>query len=141
MPMSQNTPTFNDLMQAGRTAMNAGRPREAHRLWKDAAALDPYNEQVWIALLEVIENDDDKRVCLQNILQINALNVQARRELNRLEARSQRVALQTQEREIAQVGKRRRRRSVFTRAILIGLAIGLSGAFFGIVISILIYGR
>lgn len=126
-------------MQAGRTAFNAKRREEAHKLWKEAAAIDPYNEQVWIALLEVVDDDSDKLVCLQNILQINTLNVQARRELNRLQAKMQRAELKQKEDQEASQGQNRRRRSVLLRAVFIGLAIGLSGAFFGIVISILLF--
>jgi DNA-binding SARP family transcriptional activator len=139
--MSENTPTYAELMQSGRAALNTGRREDAHRIWKQAAALDPYNEQVWLALLEVIDEDADRRVCLQNILQINALNVQARRELNRLESKMQRTKLQEEEMAQAQQGQRRRRRTVLLRALFLGLAIGLSGAFFAIVISILLYAR
>jgi hypothetical protein len=128
-------------MQAGRAALNAGRRKDAHRIWKEAAELDPYNEQVWIALLEVVNNDHDKQVCLQNILQINALNVQARRELNRVDAKLQRAELKLRESQRADRGQRRRRRTVIFRAMLLGIAIGLSGVLFAIVISILIYGR
>ncbi len=139
--MSENKLTFAELMQSGRSAFNAGRREDAHRLWKEAAALEPYNEQIWISLLEVVNEDSDRLVCLQNILQINALNVQARRELNRVEAKLQRAELKKQEQEQAQQGQQRLRRTVIFRAMLVGIAIGLSGAFFAIVISILLYAR
>lgn len=131
---------FNELMQEGRQAMAMGQVNEAHRLWKQAATLDPYSEQVWLALLEVLESDADRRVCLQNIVQINPMNVQARRQLNKIEARVQRIAeLEIQELAATEVEKRRKR-GLVTRALLIGLAIGLSGTLFGILASILIYG-
>jgi len=60
--MSQQS-TFADLMQAGRVAFSAGKRRMAHDLWREAANIDPYNEQVWLALLEVLDADADKRVC------------------------------------------------------------------------------
>lgn len=139
--MAQANLNFNDLMQAGRVSLSAGRRKEAHDLWKQAAALEPYNEQVWLSLLDAVDDDEDKRVCLQNILQINSMNVQARRELNRLEAKIERVVLQTQEIERAQQGERKRQRSVLLRAMMLGIAVGLSGVVFGIVISILLYNR
>lgn len=139
--MSQQSPTsrFTDLMQAGRVAYEAGKPKAAHDLWKEAAALEPYNEQVWLALLDVLQTDDDRRVCLQNIIAINPLNVQARRQLNRIDARLQREKLQQQARQRQRLSWLRQRRRLFVRAILLGIAIGLSGVFFGLVISILLY--
>jgi ferric-dicitrate binding protein FerR (iron transport regulator) len=139
--MAQANVNFNDLMQAGRISLSAGRRKEAHDLWKQAAALEPYNEQVWLSLLEAVDDDEDKRVCLQNILQINSLNVQARRELNRLEAKIERIELQTQEMARVQQDERKRRRLVLLRAVMLGLAVGLSGVVFAIVISILLYNR
>jgi hypothetical protein len=139
--MSRTTHTYSELMQAGRAAFIAGRRKDAHRIWKEAATLDPYNEQVWASLLEVVGDDHDRQVCLQNILQINPLNVQARRELNRVDAKLQRAELKVRESQRAIQGQQRRRRTVIFRAMLVGIAIGLSGALFAIVISILVYAR
>ncbi|NWG15004.1 MAG: hypothetical protein HXY41_00065 [Chloroflexi bacterium] len=139
--MSQRSPgtQFTDLMQAGRVALAAGKPQVAHDLWKEAAALDPYNEQVWLALLDVLQTDADRRVCLQNIIAINPLNVQARRQLNRIDARLERRQLQRKARQRQRLNWLRQRRRLFVRAVLLGIAIGLSGVLFGIVISILLY--
>lgn len=133
--------TFADLMQAGRAAFAAGQTKIAHDLWKEAAALEPYNEQVWLALLEVLDRDEDRRVCLQNIIAINPLNVQARRQLNRIEARKQRQVIHQQEQKVQRLNWIRRRRQLLRRAILLGIAIGVSGAIFAVVISILLYAR
>lgn len=132
---------FADLMQAGRTAFAAGKKDVAHDLWKEAALVSPQNEQVWQVLLDVVENDEDRLVCLQNILQINPLNVQARRQLNKLDAQMQRQEQVQAEQNKRERRQRRRRRGVLARALVIGVAIGLSGVFFAIVISILLYGR
>jgi hypothetical protein len=137
--MSQPT-NFADLMQAGRVAYSAGKRRMAHDLWREAANIDPYNEQVWLALLDVIEADADKRVCLQNILAINPLNVQARRQLGKLDAQKQRLALHETEQKQARRGLRRFQFALFRRALIVGIAIGVSGIFFGILLSILLYG-
>lgn len=132
---------FNDLLQAGRSALALGNRQQAHDLWKKAAQLNPYSEQVWLALLEVIANDEDRRVCLENILQINSLNVQARRELNKLDARDERRQQYQVEQAQTLSAQLQRRRYVVIRAVLLGLAIGLSGVLFGIVLSVLIYAR
>lgn len=132
---------FADLMQAGRVAYAANKRHVAHDLWKEAAAVDPYNEQVWLALLDVLESDTDRRVCLQNIIAINPLNVQARRQLNRLDARLQRQVLHRQEQQQQRLSWLRRRRKLLRRAVLLGIAIGISGVLFAVVISILLYAR
>ena len=137
--MAQQT-NFADLMQAGRVAYAAGKRKMAHDLWREAANIDPYNEQVWLALLDVIEADADKRVCLQNILAINPLNVPARRQLGKLDAQKQRLDLHQQEQKQARKGRQRFQFALLRRAMLLGIAVGLSGIFFGILLSIILYG-
>ncbi len=132
---------FEELFQAGRSAFAMGNLQQAHDFWKEAARLSPFNEQVWLALLDVIESDDDRRVCLQNILQINPLNVQARRMLNQIVARKESAAQLHNEAKTGVKKDKRRRRGVFARAFFLGLVIGISGVIFGIVLSILIYAR
>lgn len=70
-------------MRAGQLAYAAGMPRRAHEVWRQAAALCPGEEQVWLALLNVLEDENDRRVCLQNIVMINPNNRQARSQLDR----------------------------------------------------------
>jgi hypothetical protein len=135
----QGVLSFSELMQAGRKAYTAGKRKTAHDLWREAANINPYDEQVWLALLEVLEGDNDRRVCLQNILSINPLNVQARRSLGRLEASMRRR--QEHQQEIAQKKARwqKHRRRLFINAVMLGVAVGLSGVMFGILASIIWY--
>lgn len=135
------TNQFNDLLQAGRSALTIGNRQQAHDLWKKAAQMNPHSEQIWLALLEVIDNDEDRRVCLENILQINSMNVQARRELNKLDARDERRQQYLAEQVETLSAQLQRRRYVLMRAVFLGLAIGLSGVLFGVVLSVLIYAR
>lgn len=132
---------FAQLMQSGRAAYMSGNRKLAHDLWRDAAQIDPYNEQVWLALLSVLEGDADRRVCLQNIIAINPLNVQARRQLNKLEARAHRIALYEVEQQSRQATWKRNRSRLLRRAVLLGIAVGVSGILFAVVISILLYAR
>ncbi|MCA0454536.1 MAG: hypothetical protein LCI00_11225 [Chloroflexi bacterium] len=132
---------FEELFQAGRSAFAMGNLQQAHDFWKEAARLSPFNEQVWVALLDVIESDEDRRVCLQNILQINPMNVQARRMLNLIVARKESAEQLRDEAKTSVKKDKRRRRSVFGSAFLLGIVIGVSGVIFGIVLSILIYAR
>lgn len=76
---------FRQLMQDGKHAYDRGKKQIAHDLWRQAAMLDPYNESVWLALLKVLDQRDDRIVCLNNILAINPTNVQARQLLRKLE--------------------------------------------------------
>jgi hypothetical protein len=126
-------------MHEGRLALKKGNRELAHDLWRDAAMLNPYNEQVWLVLLEVLDSLDDRRVCLQNIVEINPLNVQARRMLRAYEAREQRQAGAKKSRESTLKLVRRKRFSLLLRALLLGLFVGLAGLFLAIILSILIY--
>jgi hypothetical protein len=140
MAETQKT-SFSDLMQAGRVAFAAGKPQMAHDLWREAARVDPYNEQVWLALLDVLDSDQDRKVCLQNILVINPMNVQARRQLSQLENRMQRL-YEHEESQLVRVQRTQSsNRALLRKALFLGIAIGLSGVFFAIVISILLYGH
>ena len=132
---------FEELFQAGRSAFAMGNLQQAHDFWKEAARLSPFNEQVWLALLDVIDTDEDRRVCLQNILQINPMNVQARRMLNQIVARKESAEQLHADKKIDVKKNKSRRRGVFARAFILGIVIGLSGIVFAIVLSILIYAR
>jgi hypothetical protein len=82
----QNESTaFARMMRLGQVAHAQGQLRMAHQYWRQAAIIEPDNEMVWVALLDVLENEDDRRVCLQNILAINPANKQARRLLNKMD--------------------------------------------------------
>ncbi len=70
------------LLNKGERAFQRGDHRRAHNAWRAAAALAPYDERVWIALLRVLETNADRKVCLQNIVALNPLNAEAQRLLS-----------------------------------------------------------
>jgi hypothetical protein len=72
---------FTRLMREGRTAFGHGNYKQAHNLWRQAAATRPDNEQVWWALLTVVSDEEDRRVCLENIYAINPRSKDVLREL------------------------------------------------------------
>lgn len=72
--MTVNEDIAARLLERGRTAFLDGDTRRAHDLWRKAAMYQPYDEKIWLALLRVVENDADRRVCLENILRINPEN-------------------------------------------------------------------
>jgi cytochrome c-type biogenesis protein CcmH/NrfG len=132
---------FEQTMQAGRKAFNAGKKREAHDLWHEAARLDPFREEVWLALLDVVASDEDRHVCLQNIIAINPLNVRARRLLRAQDAKEQK-ANQRNQRKVDQARQRSKgRRDAFSRALVRGIALGVMAVVLAVFISIVLYGR
>lgn len=81
---TQNPISFARLMRLGQVAHAQGDNKSAHHYWRQAAMLEPDNEQVWTALMWVVEGDEDRRVCLKNILAINPHNLRAQGLLDEL---------------------------------------------------------
>ncbi len=75
------TEPFARMMRLGQACYVQGARKQAHRYWRRAALIDPGNEAVWLSLLNVVETDEDRRVCLENILAINPKNKEAQRQL------------------------------------------------------------
>lgn len=130
----------DDLLQSGKRALNEGKPRVAHDLWREAATIDPYDERVWTALLRVLDAPEDKRVCLENILAINPLNAKARRQLRAFQTAAEREAIEQERRKEQAQERRRRSRRAFRRALVTGISVGLAGVLLGIIASIAVYG-
>ncbi len=127
----QTAHTFENLYREGLTAYRAGELKRAHELWRDAATVDPYQEKLWIALLHVLETEEDRRVCLENILAINPGSAKARRDLAALE------------RTAARTHPQRRPLPMWARFLLAfarGLLIGTLAASIGVGVSIILYG-
>jgi hypothetical protein len=81
---TKNPVSFARLMRLGQVAHAQGDNKSAHQYWRQAALLEPDNEQVWTALMWVVESDDDRKVCLKNILAINPQNLRAQTLLDEL---------------------------------------------------------
>jgi tetratricopeptide (TPR) repeat protein len=80
----ENPEAFARLMRLGRVSKAQGDLRLAHEYWRDAALLRPERVEVWKALLEVLDDEADRRVCLQNILALEPENRAIRQELTEL---------------------------------------------------------
>ncbi|NDJ78081.1 MAG: hypothetical protein GYB65_17675 [Chloroflexi bacterium] len=76
---------FLSLFKAGKAAAQRGDRTQAHDLFRQAIEVDPYHEQVWLWLASVVETDADRRVCFENVLELNSANPIARRQLQRLD--------------------------------------------------------
>lgn len=77
-----NQVRISEMMRAATVALANGDRKRAHLIWRQVASIDPGNENVWLSLLTVVDNDQDRRVCLENIVHLNPSNVQASRQLD-----------------------------------------------------------
>jgi hypothetical protein len=139
-----DNPTYDDMLQAGRIALQAGKPELAHDILREAAKMQPYDERVWLALLEVLEKDSDKLVCLRNIVSINPMNVQAQRQLNAIESRLEsRAPAKAPEADdtYPETMWRIRPRAILLGSFILGLTIGLSGLFFALLVVVILNMR
>jgi hypothetical protein len=67
-------------------AAKAGRKAEARQLLEAVLDTDERNERAWLWLSGVVDNDEERTICLENVLSINPDNQAARRGLAMLRA-------------------------------------------------------
>jgi hypothetical protein len=118
---------FLTLFKEGKEAARRGDTVTAHDLFRKAIEVDPYHEQVWLWLASVVDTDDDRRVCFENVLELNPTNPTARRQLQQLDEKAIAEAMHPQ--------KKRRRRPAWQRWLL-RFATALLATAIGIGISI-----
>jgi hypothetical protein len=63
------------------TAAKAGRKAEARHLLETVLDADKRNEQAWLWMSGVVDSDEERIVCLENVLTINPNNQAARKGL------------------------------------------------------------
>lgn len=118
---------FLNLFKAGKTAARQGDNTKAHALFRQAIEIDPYHEQVWLWLASVVETDEDRRVCFENVLELNSSNPTARRQLDLLDQKAVSQFMQVSH-------KRRWRKRLLGLLLAVILAAAAGGALvFGIV--------
>ena len=78
--------TGNPLKQ-GIAAVKAGRKAEARKLLTQVIEQDERNEMAWLWLSGAVDADEDRRICLENVLAINPNNEMAKRGLASLTAK------------------------------------------------------
>lgn len=74
------------LIKDGIRAHKAQKTDEAFEALSKATELDPYNVQAWLWLSAVVDSEEDKRVCLENVLHIDPDNASAQKGLKMLDA-------------------------------------------------------
>jgi hypothetical protein len=68
-------------LQQAVMAAKAGRTAEARHLLETVLDADRHNEQAWIWMSSVVDSDEDRVICLENVLTINPQNETARKGL------------------------------------------------------------
>lgn len=117
---------FVEYFKAGKAAARQGDRSLAHRMFRQAIEIDPYREQVWLWLASVLDDEADRRVCLENVLELNPTNPVARRQLMLLEERAAAAALAAEAHTPQRAPRYRWPLRVF--AVLLGVVTGVSGA-------------
>ena len=114
---------FLRLFKAGKDAAKRGNNQLAHQLFRQAIETDPYHEQVWLWLASVVDTDEDRRVCFENVLELNPNNPTARRQLNLLDQQAFNEALGRPSKRKRPARARRILRVVLLIAILAATAV------------------
>lgn len=72
------------LLRDGIDAVKAGHRERARALLMQVVEREEQNEKAWLWLSGAVETDEDRRVCLENVLTLNPDNAAARRGLAQL---------------------------------------------------------
>jgi len=83
---SNNTEAKNidQLLKEGISAAKSGDKATARAKLREVVAADQYSEKGWFWLASVVESEEERRVCLGNVVVINPENRSARETLDRL---------------------------------------------------------
>ncbi len=85
-------PETQNLLDEGIAALRAGRKDEARSKLMQVIKADERNEYAWLYLSEAVDSDEDRQICLENVLTINPANERAETELKALENKMAREA-------------------------------------------------
>jgi len=78
-------PETQQLLDDGIAALRIGNREEARRKLMQIINADERNEFAWLYLSEAVESDEDRQICLENVLTINPANERAETELKALQ--------------------------------------------------------
>jgi tetratricopeptide (TPR) repeat protein len=84
---NQETGDINRLLQLGIQAAKAGRREQARELLLQVVEQDQENIQGWLWLSGVLEDSEERRICLENVLTIDPNNATAQKGLSLLPKR------------------------------------------------------
>ena len=72
-------------IQDGREAVEQGNLQQARLIFEAILQETPRNEEAWLGLAEVVTEEEDKRICYENVLKINKNSRAAKDGLRSLE--------------------------------------------------------
>jgi hypothetical protein len=78
-------PGIQQLLDEGIASLSIGNKEEARRKLMQVINADERNEYAWLYLSEAVESDEDRQICLENVLTINPANERAETELQALQ--------------------------------------------------------
>ncbi|MBN1565315.1 MAG: hypothetical protein JXA10_15830 [Anaerolineae bacterium] len=110
---------FLRLYQAGKSAAQQGQKALAHDLLRQAIEIDPYHEQVWLWLASVVETDEDRRVCFENVLELNPDHATAKEQIEKLESKALTMTRQPEVLQRKKERAKRNRRTTIRATLLI----------------------
>ncbi|HEX3050244.1 MAG TPA: DPP IV N-terminal domain-containing protein [Aggregatilineaceae bacterium] len=85
--MGTSDPQIDELLRQGIEAARAGNKEAARGFLEQVVERDQYSEKGWFWLAAVTADEDEKRICLGNVILINPQNERAQQLLDQLENR------------------------------------------------------
>jgi hypothetical protein len=82
-----SSPNIDVLLREGIEAVKKGDTAGGRKLLEKVTELDENNAKAWLWLASVVETDEEKRICLSNVLHIDPSNDRARKALDALEGK------------------------------------------------------
>ncbi len=80
-------PNVQLLLKKGIEAAREGQRAEARKYLEQALELDDKNEKAWFWLYTLVDTDEEKRICLSNVLMLDPNNERAQKAMKQLEER------------------------------------------------------
>lgn len=79
----------NDLLNQGIEAAREGDKAQARKLFEQVLEADEENIKAWLWLYRVVDNENEKRICLTTVLNLDPGNEKVRQALEKLDAKAQ----------------------------------------------------
>ncbi len=84
-----------ELLKKGIEEARENNKEAARGLFERVVELDENNEKGWFWLASVVETDEERRICLRNVLHINPNNERAQKMLDKIDAREKAIAAES----------------------------------------------
>ncbi len=92
-------------IQDGRQAVDQGNLQQARLIFEAILQETPRNANAWLGLAEVLTDNEDKRICYENVLKIDKTNQRAKEGLRSLEPQANPLIAALQEKAAERTGE------------------------------------